>query len=88
MSFDVVEGPRGPQLEGYVFNDYIAGADRILVAVERVSPSGEAVGCAMIWVVGIVQPRDRAYFAASVPDATAKYRVRVLSFTGAGSGGP
>jgi len=32
------------------------------------------VGCLMVWVSGIVQPRDRAYFVAPVPDASAKYR--------------
>jgi len=52
----------------------------MLVGVEQLNPSGQAVGCSMVWVSGTVPPEDRAYFVAAVPDASAKYRVRVLSF--------
>jgi len=87
-SSEVSQGRRGPQVEGYIYNNYWAGAEQMLLGVEQLSPSGQAVGCSMVWVGGIVQPRDRAYFAASVPDASAKYRVRILSFNWANKGGP
>ena len=85
---EVIQGRRGPEVQGYIYNNYIVGADRLLLGIERLSASGEATGCAMVWVVGVVPPRDRGYFVASVPDANAKYRVRILSFNWAGSGGP
>ena len=85
---EVIQGRRGPEVQGYVYNNFIIGADRLLLGIERLSPSGEATGCSMVWVVGVVPARDRAYFSASVLDANAKYRVRILSFNWAGSGGP
>jgi hypothetical protein len=87
-SSEVAQGRRGPQVEGYIYNNYFAGAEQMLVAIERLSPSGQAVDCSMVWVGGIVQPRDRAYFIAPVPDASATYRVRILSFNWANKGGP
>jgi len=87
-SSEVVQGRRGPQVEGYIYNNFFIGAEQMLVGVEQLSPSGQAVGCLMVWVSGIVQPRDRAYFVAPVPDASAKYRVRILAFNWAKKGGP
>jgi hypothetical protein len=79
-SWDVTQGRRGPQVEGYIYNNFSNGAEQMLLAVERVDASGQAVGCSMVWVAGPVPPRDRGYFVAPVPDASAQYRVRVLSF--------
>jgi hypothetical protein len=75
-------------VEGYIYNNFWAGAEQMLVGVEELSPSEQVVGCSMVWVSGIVQPRDRAYFVVSVPDASAKYRVRILSFNWTKKGGP
>jgi hypothetical protein len=81
-SFEVVPGRRGPQVEGYIYNynHFSAGVEQMLVGVEQLNPSGQVVGCSMFWVSGNVPPEDRAYFVAAVPDVSAKYRVRVLSF--------
>jgi hypothetical protein len=87
-SSEVVQGRRGPQVEGSIYNNWFAGAEQMLVGVEQLSPSGQPAGCSMVRVGGIVQPRDRAYFVAPVPDANAKYRVRILSFSWANKGGP
>jgi hypothetical protein len=87
-SSEVIQGRRGPQVEGYIYNNFFAGAEQMLVGVEQLSPSGQAVGCSMVWVSGIVQPGDRAYFVAPVPDASAKYRVRIVAFNWAKKGGP
>ena len=85
-SSEVIQGPHGPQVEGYIYNDYKAGAEQMLVGVEQLGPSGQAVGCLMVRVSGIVPPRDRGYFVTPVPDASAKYRVRILSFNWAKGG--
>lgn len=87
-SWDVTQGPHGPQVEGYIHNKFGAGAEQMLVAVERLDASGQAVGCLMAWVTGTVPPHSRAYFAAPVPDARAQYRVHILSFNWASKGGP
>lgn len=87
-SSEVTQGRRGPQVEGYIYNNFFAGAEQMLVGVEQLNPSGQAVGCLMVWVSGIVEPHDRAYFVAPVPDASSKYRVRILSFSWVNKGGP
>jgi hypothetical protein len=79
-SWDVTQGRRGPQVEGYIYNNRGVGAEQMLLAVERVDASGQAVGCSTVWVAGSVPPGDRGYFVTPVPDASARYRVRVLSF--------
>ena len=77
----VTEGPRGPQVEGYIYNQSTMGtAIRMLVAIERLDAAGQPVECAQVWVSGTVPQDYRAYFAALVPDAGARYRVRVLTF--------
>jgi hypothetical protein len=86
-SAEVIQGRHAPQVEGYIYNNYFAGAEQMLVAVEQLSPSGQAVACATVWVTGSVPPRNRAYFVAPAPDASAKYRVRILSFNWTKTGG-
>jgi hypothetical protein len=79
-SWDVTRGRGGPQVEGYIYNNFSAGAEQMLLAVERLDASGQAVGCSMVWVPGTIPSDDRGYFVAPVPDPNARYRVRVLSF--------
>jgi hypothetical protein len=86
-SAEVIQGRNGPQVEGYIYNNYFAGAEQMLVGVEQLSPSGQAVACATVWVTGSVPSRTSAYFVASAPDASAKYRVRILSFNWTKTGG-
>jgi hypothetical protein len=86
-SAEVVQGQQGPHVEGYIYNNYFAGAEQMLVGVEQLSPAGDAVACATVWVTGSVPPRSQAYFVASAPDADAKYRVRILAFNWTKTGG-
>jgi hypothetical protein len=87
LSWDVTQGRRGPQVEGYVNNTYAQGADRMILVIERLDPAGQIVDCTQTWMNGTVPPQFHAYFAAPVPDGAAKYRVRVLSFDFVGRGG-
>jgi hypothetical protein len=86
-SAEVTRGRRGPQVEGYIYNNYFAGAEQMLVAVEKLSTSGQADSCATVWVTGGVPPGNRAYFVTPAPDASAKYRVRILTFNWIKTGG-
>jgi hypothetical protein len=87
VSSQVTTGRHGPQIEGYVYNDFSTPAEKMLLAVERLDASGQAVACSTTWVSGSVPSDYRAYFAAAVPDASATYRVRILSFSWASKGG-
>jgi hypothetical protein len=87
VSWDVTQGRRGPQVEGYVYNTYGQAADRMMLVVERLDAGGQVLDCTQTWMSGTVPSNFRSYFAAPVPDASAKYRVRVLSFDWVGRGG-
>ena len=86
-SAQVFEGHHGPQVEGYIYNNYFAGAEQMLVGVEQLSSSGQSVACATVWVAGSIPPRNRGYFVTPAPDASASYRVRILSFNWTKTGG-
>jgi hypothetical protein len=88
LTSDVIPGRRGPHVEGYVYNDFGVGAERMRLAVDRVDGADRTVDCVTISVPGAVPPAGRAYFTADVPDASARYRVRILSFDWANKGGP
>ena len=79
LSWSLAQGRSGPQLEGYVDNQWKQGADKMRLVVERLDASGRVVGCSEVWV-GMVPAYSRTFFLAAVPDANAQYRVRVLSF--------
>jgi hypothetical protein len=87
VTWDVTTGRHGPQIEGYVYNDFWTPAERMLLAVERLDASGQAVACSTTWIIGTVPSDYRAYFVAAVPDASATYRVRILTFSWAIKGG-
>ena len=80
LSWDVTQDRRGPQVEGYVYNTYGQGAERMILVVERLDPGGQVTDCTQTWVNGTVPPQFHTYFVTPVPDGAAKYRVRVLSF--------
>src|SRR5213594_3156497 len=79
LEWEVTRGRKGPAIEGYVYNAAMRPADRMRLQIERLDASGKIVGSTTIWVFGGVPVNSRAYFSASVPDATS-YRVQVLSF--------
>jgi len=85
LEWEVTRGRKGQAIEGYVYNAAMRAEDRMRLQIERVDASGKIVGSTMIWVFGGVPVNSRAYFSASVPDATS-YRVRVLSFDWTGLG--
>jgi hypothetical protein len=87
LSWDVTQGHRGPQVEGYVYNTNSLTADRMILVIERLDGAGQVTDCSQTWMNGTVPSNFRSYFASPVPDAAAKYRVRVLSFDWLGRGG-
>ena len=86
LEWEVTRGRKGPAIDGYVYNNGPRTAERMLLQIERLDASGRVVGSSTVWVLGRVPMDGRAYFSASVPDATS-YRVQVLSFDWGGGGG-
>jgi len=86
LEWEVSHGKKGPAIEGYVYNKGPRPSERMRLQIERLDASGRVVGSSTVWVLGGVPMDGRAYFSASVPDATG-YRVQVLSFDWTGRGG-
>jgi len=78
VDWQVVREPRGPRIEGYVYNFGMA-ADRMRLSIEQLDARGQVVGETRTWVLGGVPGHNRAWFSTRVPDA-ADYRVEILSF--------
>ncbi len=77
---------KGPAVEGYVYNRAHQTAQRVRLQIQRVDAAGGVVGSSTVWVTGDVPMEARAFFSASVPEATS-YRVQVLSFDWSCQGG-
>jgi len=86
VEFDVTRNRRGPAVEGYVYNRGRQAAQRVRLQIQRVDAAGSVVGSSTIWVQGDVPMDNRAFFTASVPEATS-YRVYVISYDWACQGG-
>ncbi len=86
LEWQVTRGRKGPAIDGYVYNNAMQTADRMTLQIEGLDASGKVVGISTVWVLGGVPKGGRAYFGASVPEATS-YRVQVLSFDWTGGGG-
>jgi hypothetical protein len=86
LEWQPISSPKGPALEGYIYNDNAMMADRMRLSIEAFDASGKPVGTTTTWVLGGVPPRNRAYFTTPVP-AAARYQVEVLSFDFIGRGG-
>jgi len=85
LEWEVTRGRKGPAIEGYVYNKGTQSAERMHLQIERLDASDRVVGSSTVWVLGGVPMGGRAYFNASVADATS-YRVQVLSFDWTGGG--
>jgi nitroreductase len=79
VEWQLASGPRGAAIDGYVYNRAKRAAEHMRLVIERLDAAGAVVGASTVWVPGEVPMDNRAYFHASVPEAAATYRVRILS---------
>jgi hypothetical protein len=69
----------GPQVAGYLYNDYGAPATNVRLLVETLDGAGAVTGSTVTLVPGTAPGGGRLYFEQRVP-AAAGYRLRVLSW--------
>jgi hypothetical protein len=69
----------GPEVGGYIYNDYGASAANVRLLIEGQDASGATVSSVVAQVAGVVPGNNRLYFEVRVP-AAETYRVRVLSW--------
>jgi hypothetical protein len=86
LDWQVTSSPRGPVVEGFVYNKSGYGTDRMRLKIDYLDAAGNAVGSTTTWVLGGVPPSNRTWFEVRVAPA-ASYRVEILSFDWTGRGG-
>ncbi|HEY3066001.1 MAG TPA: hypothetical protein VGL09_09435 [Methylomirabilota bacterium] len=69
----------GPEVGGYIYNDYGSPATNVRLLIEGQDASGATVTTVVAPIVGVVPGNNRLYFEVRVPAADT-YRVRVLSW--------
>lgn len=79
VEWQVTRNRTHPVIEGYVYNQAVQAAERMLLQVDRLDASGGGVGHSTVRLLGDIPKNGRGYFRASVPEA-ASYRVQVLAF--------
>ena len=81
IDWKVVPGPRGDNIEGFVYNRAGMPTDRMQLSLEALDASGVIIGRSTTWVLGGVPPNNRTWFTTPAPAAgAANYRVEVMSF--------
>jgi len=73
-------GPRGPGVEGYVYNGSQWSISNVRLRVESVDAAGTVTDTSMGWVIGNVRAGGRGYFYVPVPTPAPTYRATVQSY--------
>jgi hypothetical protein len=74
------KGPRGPGVEGYVYNGSPWLISNVRLRVESVDAAGTVTDTSSGWVIGNVRAGGRGYFYVAVSTAGTTYRASVQSF--------
>lgn len=73
-------GPRGPGVEGYVYNGLPWVITNVRLRVDSVDETGTVTDSALGWVIGNVRGGGRGYFYVPVSSRAKTYRATVQSF--------
>jgi hypothetical protein len=73
-------GPRGPGVEGYVYNSLPWLISNVRLRVDSVDATGTVTDSALGWVLGNVRAGGRGYFFVPVSSPAKTYRASVQSF--------
>jgi len=87
IDWKLVPGPRGENIEGFVYNKANQPTDRMRLSIEALDGAGQIVGRSTTWVMGGVPPNNRTWFTTPAPASrAATYRIEILSFDWVGRG--
>jgi len=87
IDWKLVPGPRGENIEGFVYNKSNQPTDRMQLSIEALDEGGQIVGRSTTWVLGGVPPNNRTWFSTAAPASRAAgYRIEILSFDWVGRG--
>jgi hypothetical protein len=87
IDWKIVPGPRGENIEGFVYNRSNQPTDRMQLSIEALDGAGQIIGRSGTWVLGGVPPNNRTWFTTPVPAyGAASYRIEIQSFDWVGRG--
>ncbi len=69
-----------PVIAGYLYNDYMRAATKVVLLVETLDASGQVVERTSGFLPSLVPVFGRTYFEVPVKAAGASYRITVTSF--------
>jgi len=88
FEWDVAQTRGGhPEIQGYIYNDYMRAAINVRLLVETMDANGQVVDRTYGWVFGAVPLLSRAPFDVPLKTAGTSYRITVTSFEWKDGGG-
>lgn len=69
-----------PEIEGYLYNDYMRSAINVRLVVETLDASGTVTDTTFAYIPGVVPLLSRAYFVVPLKHPGASYRLRVTMY--------
>lgn len=69
-----------PEIEGYLYNDYMRAAVNVRIIVETLDASGQVTDTALAYIPGLVPLMSRTYFVVPIKHPGASYRLRITSY--------
>jgi hypothetical protein len=69
-----------PEIEGYLYNDYMRAAINVQMIVETLDASGQVTATTFAYVQGTVPLLSRAYFVVPLKHPGASYRLRITMY--------
>ncbi len=69
-----------PEIEGYLYNDYMRAAINVRMIVETLDASGQVIDTTFAYIQGTVPLSGRTYFEVPLKHPGASYRLRITMY--------
>jgi hypothetical protein len=81
FEWEVAQDRKGrPEIEGYLYNDYMRAAINVRVVVETLDASGQVTHTTLAYIPGLVPLLTRTYFVVPIKHPGASYRLRMVNY--------
>jgi hypothetical protein len=81
FEWEAVQDRKGrPEIEGYLYNDYMRAAINVRLVVETLDASGHITATTLAYIPGLVPLLTRTYFVVPIKHPGASYRLRIVNY--------
>jgi hypothetical protein len=81
FEWEVVQDRHGrPEIEGYLYNDYMRAAINVRLVVETLDADGHITATTLAYIPGLVPLLTRTYFVVPIKHPGASYRLRIVNY--------